>query len=100
VPASTRRRRALSRLLVLGLYAIVAIATPMLHHDIGCHLESKGHCDACTSASKASRVEAEIVLAASIARVPHDVVGPESRVEERRRATTPGRAPPSPHRLS
>ena len=35
--------------LVVGLYAFVLAVTPLLHHDLDCHLKSRSHCNACTA---------------------------------------------------
>jgi len=44
-------------LLGVGIYALVLIASPLLHHDLDCHLKSPSHCGACTANPLASRVE-------------------------------------------
>ena len=49
----------------LILYGIVQAASPVLHHDLACHLKTPAHCDAC----HASPVAPEAV-------VPVDVIPP------------------------
>lgn len=41
----------------VGLYAIVLLGNPILHHDLACHLKTPGHCDACTACPQAPRIE-------------------------------------------
>lgn len=52
--------RCLRPLAFLGLaaYAVVLSASPVLHHDLACHLKTPGHCDACATSPLASRAEA------------------------------------------
>jgi hypothetical protein len=40
--------------LAVGLYAIVLVAGPLLHHDLVCHLKSRTHCTACVTSTTAS----------------------------------------------
>jgi hypothetical protein len=42
---------------LLGIYALVLAASPLLHHDLECHLKSPGHCDACVANPLASGIE-------------------------------------------
>lgn len=46
--SSARRRTRAVRIVVL-LYALVVVASPLLHHDFDCHLKSAQHCIACLS---------------------------------------------------
>ena len=50
----------------MALYSLVLIGSPLLHHDLACHLKSAGHCDACAANPVASRVEPTVRLAASL----------------------------------
>jgi hypothetical protein len=43
--------------LMLALYVMVLVVTPVLHHDLACHRTSPTHCTACTGSPAASRVE-------------------------------------------
>lgn len=46
--ASIRRPRFAGALgLTLGLYAVVLLVGPALHHDLACHLKSRTHCTSC-----------------------------------------------------
>jgi hypothetical protein len=40
--------------LAVGLYAVVLVAGPLLHHDLACHLKSRTHCSACVTSVTAS----------------------------------------------
>ena len=91
-----QRRRAWGRLAVLGLFALVTLVAPLLHHDFECHLKSRMHCDACTASPTASRVESGVVLFVHVGPLRAGV--PES-VEAKacaQRPSSPGRAPPPP----
>jgi len=94
VTSSARRRRAHGRLVVLGLFALVTLVAPLLHHDFECHLKSRIHCDACTASPAASRIESGVTLFIHIGPlrpgVPESVEA-KARVE---RPSSPGRAPP------
>lgn len=92
--ASARRRRAWGRLAVLGLFALVTLVAPLLHHDFECHLKSRPHCDACTASPTASKIEAGTVLFVRVG--PFRPTVPES-IEAKSCAdgpSSPGRAPP------
>jgi hypothetical protein len=59
-----RRPRPASALLAcLGLYALVVLASPVLHHDFDCHLKSPRHCQACVANPLAPRAAATSVAA-------------------------------------
>jgi hypothetical protein len=51
--------RRLRSLAILGLvaYVVVLLVSPVLHHDLACHLKTPGHCDACAASPLASRAE-------------------------------------------
>jgi hypothetical protein len=92
--ASVPRRRAHGRTIVLGLYALVALVAPLLHHDFECHLKSRIHCDACTATPSASKIESGVRLLVHVG--PLRPTLPES-VEAKScadRPSSPGRAPP------
>ncbi len=57
-----RGRRRIGVVLGLGLYALVLVVSPLLHHDLDCHLRSPSHCSACTANPLASRVESGVRL--------------------------------------
>ena len=95
VAAPLARRRTRAWLLVLGLYALVSIVAPLLHHDFACHLQSRPHCDACTANPVASRIEGGVVLVSRIQ--PIRLKHPDNVVARHwaERPSSPGRAPPS-----
>jgi len=53
-------------LLGLGLYAVVLLVTPGLHHDFECHLKSPGHCPACIANPAASGADSTGALGAAL----------------------------------
>jgi hypothetical protein len=91
-----RRLRFVSAVAVcLGLYALVVLASPGLHHDFDCHLKSPRHCQACAANPLAPRADAPSVCAGLTlldlgnSETPPDLAPP--------RGVTPhvsGRAPP------
>lgn len=89
-----RKHRRLLALFVC-LYALVLLASPLLHHDFDCHLKSAQHCVACLAQPQGSEVQATLVdLGADLARLGE--VGPDA-VQGRSLllpARTAGRAPP------
>lgn len=94
VTSTAQRRRAKGRLVVLGLFALVTLVAPLLHHDFECHLKSRIHCDACTASPAASRIESGVTLFIHIGPLRPGV--PES-IEAKacaERPSSPGRAPP------
>jgi len=92
--ASAQARRIRGRLLILGLYALVTLVAPLLHHDFECHLETRPHCDVCTASPAASVVEAGVTLVVHAAPVPPS--WPESDLARAcaEPLASPGRAPP------
>jgi hypothetical protein len=82
-------------LLAIGYLAIVALA-PALHHDLECHVQHPGHCDACRAllaapeaADRASSGAQGPVAAAAVA--PQD----DSPARGFDRGAQSDRAPPS-----
>jgi hypothetical protein len=45
-------------LAILAVYAVLLAASPLLHHDVACHLTSPTHCTGCTASPWASRIDA------------------------------------------
>jgi hypothetical protein len=79
-----------------GLYAVVLLGTPFLHHDLDCHLKSPTHCTACTASPLASRVETGVGLLASPLSAAGDVVVVRTaRPWSAPRTHADGRAPPA-----
>src|SRR5262249_5524449 len=60
-PTRGWRRHRLLAAVALSLYALLLAVSPVLHHDLACHVKSPTHCDACVANSPASRVEATTV---------------------------------------
>jgi len=83
-------------LAILGVYALLLAANPLLHHDVACHLKSPTHCVACTSSPSASRIEADAPLSALMLPEAGRVAGAE-RLAADTAATfeTTGRSPPA-----
>jgi hypothetical protein len=82
--------------LVLAVYALVLLGTPALHHDYACHVQTPGHCQACTANPLASSVETGVTL--RVERLPE--VGRVEPVPASAPRSTPvgapgGRAPPA-----
>jgi hypothetical protein len=63
VLAAVRRFRSLA-ILGLALYLVVLFVSPVLHHDLACHMKAPGHCDACAASPVASRTEATALFVA------------------------------------
>ena len=89
------RRLRLLALVGLVLYTIVLFASPLLHHDLACHVKTPAHCDACAMSPVASRVESSAVAGlpglarAGTVETPREVAPrPFARVAQS------GRAPP------
>jgi hypothetical protein len=89
-----QRKRARARLIVLGLYALVAMVAPLLHHDFECHLKSRIHCDACTASPAATGVESGVVIFVHLADLRPSVPENIAAVAVAERPSSPGRAPP------
>lgn len=82
-------------MIVLGVFALVTLVAPLLHHDFECHLKTRVHCDACTATPSASRIESGVTLFVRTGPLRPGL--PESvevgSLAERR--ASPGRAPPA-----
>lgn len=81
-------------MVILGVYALIAVVTPLLHHDIACHLQSKSHCDACTVSSTASNIETGVVYVGHFGAVEPSVLTVTLVRAWAERPSSPGRAPP------
>ena len=91
--APAQRHRALGRIVVLGLYALVALVAPLLHHDFECHLKSRIHCDACTASPAASSIEAGVTLFVHVGTLrPSVPASDEARSHAERPASPPALA--------
>jgi hypothetical protein len=94
VSPSTQRRRAHGRLIVLGLYALVSLVAPLLHHDFECHLKSRIHCDACTATQAATGIETGVTLFVLTRPLRPEVPENVEAKASAERPSSPGRAPP------
>jgi hypothetical protein len=95
VTVSVQTRRTRARLIVLGLYALVAMVAPLLHHDFECHLKSRIHCDACTATPVATGIESGVVLFVHLADLRASVPENIDAIAVAERPSSPGRAPPA-----
>ncbi len=93
--ASAQARRIRGRLVILGLYALVTLVAPLLHHDFECHLKTRPHCDACTANPVASRIEAVVTILLHVGPVRPAVPESDEALGCAERPASPGRAPPS-----
>ena len=94
--ARVRGGRRIGVALGVGLYALVLVVSPLLHHDLDCHLKSPSHCSACTANPLASSIEGGVHLDALRLPVAGWVEG--LRQEAPRTASPvrlPGRSPPA-----
>jgi hypothetical protein len=83
-------------LLALGLYTLVLLGSPILHHDLECHLKTPGHCDACTANPHAPRIETGVGLLATHLRAAGHVDGGRGASPNAAAVNpTRGRAPPA-----
>jgi hypothetical protein len=62
VALSPLRRQHLLWHLSLGLFALMLVAAPLLHHDFDCHLRSAQHCTACVAQPHAAPAGAIVAL--------------------------------------
>lgn len=81
--------------LTLAIYAVLLVVSPLLHHDLACHVKSAAHCDACIANPMASRVETGAAPPTALALVGS--IRTVSAVALVARSTAPrrGRAPPA-----
>lgn len=83
-------------LATLAVYAFLLAASPLLHHDVACHLKSPTHCTSCTASPWASRIEAGAPLPAQPLPAAGRVVGERpAPVRAAERFALSGRSPPA-----
>lgn len=92
VRARSLRTRTLA---VLGLYALLVISAPVLHHDFACHQKSPTHCVACVSSPSAPRATATVVVAPTLSELGRVVEEGRRQFRARPLLALPGRAPPA-----
>ena len=88
------RRRSRGCTVVLAIYVCVALLTPVMHHDVTCHLQSKSHCDACAATSLASKIEVSGALLAHVGVASVKAAGAVSMLSCAHTEPCSGRAPP------
>jgi len=89
-------RGGLARGVILFLYALVLIASPVFHHDLECHIKTPDHCQACAAHPVAPPAAIAAVFCGAVLPEAGDVTslcdpGAPTLV----RVEVPGRAPPS-----
>ena len=96
MPFVRRRSARLWTWLGLAVYSVILVVSPVVHHDLACHVKSPTHCEACAANPLASRVETAVVavtsalpVAGEVAPIAQDVDGADPvRIAA-------GRAPPA-----
>ena len=94
----THARRGWSRrwiALGIALYAVLLVASPVLHHDLACHLKAPAHCDACTANPLGARVEVAASLRPAAVALRVDAPADITPASTLFAIATPGRAPPA-----
>jgi hypothetical protein len=80
----------------LALYVFVLLVSPVLHHDLACHVKTPGHCDACAASPVASRAESKASVAAPALEPGQTLDAAQSRVPRATRGVSvDGRGPPA-----
>lgn len=82
-------------LVVAGLYALLVMSAPVLHHDFACHQKSPTHCVACTASPSAPRAVATVVVTPTLAELGRVAEAERASFHERTILSLPGRAPPA-----
>jgi hypothetical protein len=82
-------------LVVVGLYALLVMSVPVLHHDFFCHQKSPTHCVACTASPSAPRAVDTVVVAPTLAELGRVAEAAGRSFHERTVLSLPGRAPPA-----
>lgn len=82
-------------LAIVGLYALLVMGAPLLHHDFACHQKSPSHCTACVSSPSALRATARVGVAPELGDIGRVVDAGRRQFRERPLLSLPGRAPPA-----
>jgi hypothetical protein len=91
-----RRRRVWWAWVGLAVYAAILVVSPVLHHDLACHVKSPTHCEACATNPLASRTEPVAAITLPGLAVAGDVVATAiAQVHTASLSTVSGRAPPA-----
>lgn len=94
--ALARARKVRARALaVVGLYALLVMSAPLLHHDFACHQKSSTHCVACVSSPSAPRATAKVVIAPVLSELGRVMDAGRQQFRERSLMSLPGRSPPA-----
>ncbi len=89
-----RRLRART-LAVVGLYTLLVMSAPLLHHDFACHQKSPTHCVACVSSPSSPRATATVVVTPTLSETGRVVEAGHRQSGARPLLALPGRAPPA-----
>lgn len=82
-------------LATVGLYALLVMGAPVLHHDFACHQKSPWHCVACVSSPSAPRATAKVVVAPVLSEIGRVLDRERLQFGERPLLSLPGRSPPA-----
>lgn len=95
VSSDVRRNRGLI-FLALALFTLLVSVSPLLHHDLACHLKTPTHCTACLASPPASRIERAAGPECWTLRRAERVEGLcQDAVDLADVVRTPGRSPPA-----
>jgi len=95
LPTRGRLHRTSARF-ALGLYLLVLVASPLLHHDLACHRRSPVHCQACLAHPPAPRAAEPAGLTAPRLADAGSIESPGRQASPRHVVVpSPGRAPPN-----
>lgn len=89
------RRRRLRVFAIVGLYALLVMSAPLLHHDFACHQKSPTHCVACVSSPSGLRATAKVVVAPTLGELGSVLDSGRRPLYERQLPSLPGRSPPA-----
>jgi hypothetical protein len=93
------RRRPLGRavLATLALFIVALVASPLLHHDLGCQQKAAGHCAACHMGRHVARAaEAQALPSPALREAPARELPALAGPQDPTAPAEPGRAPPAP----
>jgi hypothetical protein len=89
------RGRGAGTLAIVGLYALLVMGAPLLHHDFACHQKSPTHCVACVSSPSALRATAKVAVAPALRELGPIVDAGRRQLAARPLLPLPGRSPPA-----
>ncbi len=80
----------------LAVYAAILVVSPVLHHDLACHVKSPTHCEACAANPLASRVETAVLVTTPALPLVGEVAPPVRATDVvAPPSVSAGRAPPA-----